>query len=35
MALTICEMFQKDYLKKPIWQTMIEIEKLLNERKQL
>lgn len=30
LALTICEMFQRDYNNKPIWQTMLEIEDLIN-----
>jgi hypothetical protein len=33
LALTFCEMFQKDYPKRPIWQTMIEIENLLNKHR--
>ena len=33
LALTICEMFQKDYLKRPIWQTMVEIEDLINKHR--
>lgn len=31
LALTIYEMMQKDYPKRPLWQTMGEIEDLLNK----
>lgn len=33
LALTICEMFQKDYLKRPIWQTMLDIEALIDKHR--
>jgi hypothetical protein len=33
LALTICEMFQKDYLKRPIWHTMLDIEALIDKHR--
>jgi hypothetical protein len=33
LALTICEMFQRDYNNRPIWQTMLEIEDLINKQR--
>jgi len=33
LALTICEMFQRDYPKRPMWQTMLEIEDLINKQR--
>jgi hypothetical protein len=33
LALTICEMFQKDYPKKPLWKTMLEIEYLIDKER--
>jgi hypothetical protein len=31
LALTICEKIQNEYPKRPIWQTMLEIEDLINK----
>ncbi|AGO47722.1 hypothetical protein Phi4:1_gp188 [Cellulophaga phage phi4:1] len=31
IALTICEKMQNEYPKRPIWQTMLEIEDLINK----
>lgn len=31
LALTICEKIQKEYPNRPLWQTMIEIEDLINK----
>jgi hypothetical protein len=31
IALTICEKIQNEYPKRPIWQTMLEIEDLINK----
>ena len=33
LALTICEMFQKDYTKRPIGQTMRDIENLIDKHR--
>ena len=37
IALTICEKIQNEYPKRPIWQTMLEIENLIDKhvKKQL
>jgi hypothetical protein len=31
IALTICEKIQNEYPKRPIWQTMLEIEDLIDK----
>ena len=31
LSLVICEMFRKDYSKKPILQTMLDVEVLINK----
>lgn len=33
IALTICEKIQNEYPKRPIWQTMLEIEDLIDKHR--